>query len=232
MRIQDAKVRQRALLVGAGLAIFGITAGLTTLALNLQPSWLSALQIFPKSRTVCKTIATDPNPPLNVRSSPVSAPDNVIGRLRNGTQLKVVDENEGWLRIAGPIEGWVYKDLTVTSCVPASVAKASPKLPEKGEDILKEATEFYQAGNLNAAIALAQTVPPDSASYQTAQGAIGQWQQDWKTAEANFYSAQKAYREGRWRDVLSKVQNYPDNRYWKSRLTPLVEQAMKKQAGG
>jgi hypothetical protein len=223
-----------ALLIGAGVAIFGTTAGLTTAVLHFRPSLLSNLRLFPKSSPtiVCKTIATDPNPPLNIRSSPVSAPDNIVAKLKNGTELQVVDENEGWLRIVSPVEGWVYKDLTVTSCISAKAAEAVSKAPDKGTSILKEATEFYQAGNLNAAIALAQTVPANSSSYQLVQGAIVQWQQDWKTSEAEFYTAQKAFREGRWQDVLNQVRSFPDNRFWRAKLTPMVREAIKHQNAG
>ncbi|WP_421659025.1 SH3 domain-containing protein [Leptothermofonsia sp. ETS-13] len=227
-------VRKVALLMGAGLLLFGATAALTSVMLSAYPSLLSSLKIFskPDPKLVCKTITTDPNPPLNVRSSPVSAPDNIVGRLRNGTQLKVVDENEGWLRVVSPIEGWVYKDLTVTTCVPETVVQAVTKSPDTGEVVLRDAIEFYQAGNLKAAIALAQTIPASSSAYYAAQGAINQWQQDWKTAEADYYAAQKAFREGRWQDVLNRVRNFPSNRYWRARLTPMVQEAIKRQQQG
>jgi hypothetical protein len=226
-----ADFRKSALLVGAGIALFGATSGVTSTILHFHPSLLSAFKLFSDSTppTICKTIATDPNPPLNVRSSPVSAPDNVIGKLRNGTRLEVVDENQGWLRIVSPVEGWVYKDLTVTSCIPLTAAQEDSGSPDKGIEILQEANEFYQAGNLKAAIALAQTVPSGSSTYLAAQGAIGQWQQNWNTAEAEFNAAQTALKENRWQDVLSKVRNFPDNRYWRARLAPVVGEAIKRQ---
>lgn len=61
----------------------------------------------------CQTIIADPNPPMNVRSSPVVAADNVVGRLPNGVLLSVTDENQGWLKIRSPLQGWVYQELTV-----------------------------------------------------------------------------------------------------------------------
>jgi hypothetical protein len=227
------KVRRRAVIVGGGVGIFAATATITSLVLNAQPSLfrnLSLPGVTQSGQTICKTLATDPNPPLNVRSSPVVAPDNVVGKLRNGTQLIVVDENEGWLRITSPLEGWVYKELTVTSCVSATALKNQQSHSgDTGANTLAEAREFYHAGNLKAAISLAQTVTPNSAAYQNAQTAMLQWQKDWTTAEAEFYSAQKAYRERRWQDVVQKVRGYPDNRFWKSKLTPLVQEAMKQQ---
>jgi hypothetical protein len=225
-------VRKPILLIGAGLALFAATVGITSLVLNFRPSLLAGLTRTPwfsSSAKVCRTIATDPNPPLNVRSSPVSAPDNIIGKLRNGTHLTVVDENEGWFRISGPVEGWVFKELTVTSCVPAKLARATRPTPmDSGMNTLAEATEYYHSGNLEGAIALAQTISADNSSYRLAQGAIVQWQQDWKMAETEYYASQKAFREGRWQDVLTKVKSFPDNRFWRAKLTPLVKASIQK----
>ncbi|UBF25157.1 SH3 domain-containing protein [Kovacikia minuta CCNUW1] len=228
-------VHQPALLVGAGVALFAATAGLTSLVLHFRPSLLSGLGHAPWSASsmVCKTIATDPNPPLNVRSSPVSAPDNIIGKLRNGTQLTVVDENQGWLRISGPLDGWVFKELTVTSCLPAKLAKVTRPTPtDSSTNTLAEATEYYHAGNLEGAIALAQTIPANHSSYRLAQGTIAKWQQDWKIAETEYYASQKALSQGRWQEVLTRVKTFPDNRFWRAKLTPLVKASMQKEQGG
>lgn len=66
----------------------------------------------------CPTIVTDPNPPLNVRSSPVVAPGNIVGTLKNGVELTVINENQSWLQVSAPIRGWIYEPLTVTVCNP------------------------------------------------------------------------------------------------------------------
>jgi len=223
--------RKSILLASAGFALFAVTAGLTSVILHMRPSLLATFNVASwSSKRICKTIATDPNPPLNVRSSPVSAPDNVVGKLRNGTQLTVVDENEGWVRISRPLEGWVYKELTVTSCVSAATARVvTPPPTDSGSNILAEATEYYHSGNLEGAIALAQTVPANNPSYQLAQGTIVQWQQDWKVAETEFYASQKALREGRWQDVLTKIKTFPDNRFWRGKMAPLVRASIQKQ---
>jgi serine/threonine-protein kinase len=99
---------------------------------------------------------------------------------------------------------------------------------DSGMNTLAEATEYYHSGNLEGAIALAQTISADNSSYRLAQGAIVQWQQDWKMAETEYYASQKAFREGRWQDVLTKVKSFPDNRFWRAKLTPLVKAAIQK----
>lgn len=225
-----------ALNFGLGAAIFTTAVAISAVTLHFKPSLVDGLQALRTVKappTVCNTIATDPSPPLNVRSSPVVAPDNVVGTVRNGTRLAVIDHNEGWLRINQPLEGWVYQDLTVTSCVPTSTQgnASTPTVQDNGMSLLAEATEHYQAGDLNAAIALAQTIPASSAASQAAKGAINQWQRDWKTAETTFADMQTAMAERRWQDVLLKVQSFPDNRFWRAKLAPIVKIAIQQQNG-
>jgi hypothetical protein len=187
----------------------------------------------------CQTIIADPNPPLNVRSSPVVSPDNRIGILPNGTPLTIVDENEGWLHISTPLRGWVYKELTVTTC--GSLAEAAnASLPGKitssptdsGTGLLAIATEQYHSGNLNGAIALAKTVPPQSPAYRRARTAVVQWQADWTQAESEFYTTQKAMRDGQWQAVLDRVEGFPNIRFWKEKMAPLVKRAMEETGKG
>jgi hypothetical protein len=190
-------------------------------------------QALPSNTAPCQTITADPKPPLNVRSSPIVATNNAIGQLPNGTVLTIIDENEGWLKINTPLQGWVYKELTVTSCADPS-DPSSPQIQEvlstgsseQGTKLLAIATQQFQAGNLSGAIALAKTIPPNNAAYQPATALAAQWQQDWNRAESEYYIAQKASRDGRWQDVLSQVDRFPNIRFWKEKLTPLVKQAI------
>jgi Bacterial SH3 domain len=177
---------------------------------------------------VCQTLVADPSPPVNLRSSPVVAPDNTVKQLPNGTQLTITDESEGWLKVSQPTPGWIYQELTVTSCLtPSDVAK-QVESPDQGARLFAIATEQYQSGNISGAIALAKTVSPDSSTHQAARGASLQWERDWQRAESDYYVAQKALRDGRWQDVINQVQTFPDNRYWKEKLAPIVQQAVKK----
>lgn len=61
-------------------------------------------------------IVNDPNPPLNVRSSPSVNSDNIVGRLPNGTLVSVVSDRNGWFQINNPVAGWVAKNRTRSSC--------------------------------------------------------------------------------------------------------------------
>lgn len=207
-----------------------VASGLTYGAIRLSgmQSEMAETPIAPPP--TCLTIATDPNPPLNVRSSPIVAPDNIIGKLGNGTVLTVIDKNQGWLRISTPIAGWVYQDLTVTSCT-ATFLPAGPTITPSRSDqeqqLLNRATEEYHRGNLQRAITLAKTIPRSNAIYPQAQSTIVQWQWDWHRAEKRFSIAQAASKQGKWQDVLAEVKDFPDNRYWRSRLSVLVREAVK-----
>lgn len=66
--------------------------------------------------TVRMAIVNDPQPPLNVRSAPSTTADNVVGQIKNGTMVTVVDEQNGWLQIATPMRGWVAKNRTENGC--------------------------------------------------------------------------------------------------------------------
>jgi uncharacterized protein YgiM (DUF1202 family) len=186
----------------------------------------------------CITLVSDSQPPLNVRSSPIVASNNVVGQLTNGTRLTVAAEQGEWLQVEAPIAGWVYKTLTLTSCPtangvpasrPASTATNSEQPIDAGPTLLATATEQYQAGNLEVATALANAVPKTSLAYAEAQLAIAQWQQDWQLAKTRFQVAQTAFQEQRWQDVLGQVKGFPEIRFWKEKLTPVVKASIEQQ---
>ena len=58
----------------------------------------------------------DSNPPLNVRSNPTIAPDNVVGKLKNGTFVTVTNQSDEWFAIATPVKGWIAKSQTDSGC--------------------------------------------------------------------------------------------------------------------
>lgn len=58
----------------------------------------------------------DPNPPLNVRSSPsTESPNNIVGQLKNGAFVSVVEEQPDWFRISEPA-GWIARARTESNC--------------------------------------------------------------------------------------------------------------------
>ena len=92
-------------------------------------------------------------------------------------------------------------------------------------EALYKATEQYQAGNLEGAIALAQSIPPNSNVYPEAQTTINEWQQQWKVAAQRYQAVENAFNENRWRDVLRTAPQVPDILYWQSKTDKLAKSA-------
>jgi predicted secreted protein len=80
-------------------------------------------------------VVADPEPPLNVRSSPEVKEGNIVGQLNNNTFVSVADEQMGWLRITSPVAGWVAKNRTESSC--AIVNKKITFFPGGNEAIVR-----------------------------------------------------------------------------------------------
>jgi Bacterial SH3 domain len=199
----------------------------------------------------CQTIATDPNPPLNVRSSPVSAPDNIVGNLKNGAELTVINENKGWLQISAPIKGWIYEPLTVTTCNPERKTSQSsnPYIPiafESGSKVVKLVTEpsltqpavmpgdtlvsaaqeKFHNGDLMGAMTNLRQVPLDDLYHEEATSLLKTMPTQWASASQLYHQAQAALKNDRPKAVLELVSKIPDIRYWRSKMAPLVKLAI------
>ncbi len=62
----------------------------------------------------------DPNPPANVRSQPSTAGSTaaspIVGNLKNGIFVIIVDQRDDWFKISTPMKGWVAKKITLSGC--------------------------------------------------------------------------------------------------------------------
>ena len=105
----------------------------------------------------------DPDPPLNLRSSPEVSPENVIRQLNNGTALHVVSEKDGWLQVKDfgtpQREGWVALNRTEYTC--AYFREPITSFPfESNDSILGTGTHEYvldlQAGQFLKFLPLAE----------------------------------------------------------------------------
>jgi serine/threonine protein kinase len=92
-------------------------------------------------------------------------------------------------------------------------------------ETLYKATEEYQAGDLDEAIALAKSIPLNSNVYPDAQASIEEWQKQSQIAAEQYKATEKAFQEGRWSDVLRTASQVPDILHWQSKTDKLVEQA-------
>lgn len=175
---------------------------------------------------------------LNVRSGPSTNSDR-INSVSEGTKVTLTGNQEnGWVEINSPVSGWVFRDPKYINCPTASATqtntppvKPSPNsTADRGKQILAQATEKYQSGDLKGAIALARLIPRSSSANGNANKAIAQWQRDWSVAEAIYNEAEQAFNQGRWNDVIdySRDPRFPSIRYWKNRLNQLAAKAQEK----
>ncbi|WP_373526503.1 protein kinase [Nostoc sp.] len=104
-----------------------------------------------------------------------------------------------------------------------SLINTSPAYSET--DTLYKATEEYQRGDLQEAIALVKSIPSHSNVYPEAQATMGEWQQQWQVAAQEYQIAETAFNESRWSDVLDAAAKVPDISYWQSKTNKLVQQA-------
>ncbi|BBD64353.1 serine/threonine protein kinase [Nostoc commune NIES-4072] len=104
-----------------------------------------------------------------------------------------------------------------------SLINAAPAYSET--ETLSKATQEYQAGDLEEAIALAKSIPSHSNVYPEAQATIEEWQEQWQVAAQQYQIAQTAFYDSRWSDVIHAVANIPNISYWKSKTDKLVQQA-------
>ncbi|MEH2409252.1 serine/threonine-protein kinase [Nostoc sp.] len=104
-----------------------------------------------------------------------------------------------------------------------SLVNSSPAYSET--DTLYKATQEYQSGDLQKAIALAKSIPSHSNVYPEAQATIEEWQQQWQVAAQQYQIAETAFHESRWSDVLHTASKVPNILYWQSKTRKLVQQA-------
>lgn len=63
----------------------------------------------------CSIVVNDPESPLNVRSLP-NIKSESVGKLDNGTAVTSVTEQNGWIQISDPVQGWIAKSRTRRVC--------------------------------------------------------------------------------------------------------------------
>jgi hypothetical protein len=213
-----------------------ITGGVTLLGVGvalLRPTAAPKNAKVTAQASHCQTVATDPQPPLNIRAVPSAATSqNIVGTAHNGTVLRVVAAESEWLKISQPVAGWVHQPLTATRCATATAAapsQAAVALPHPTLQVIDSAYDRFEAGQLQAALSLLQSVPQTDATYPQAQSAYQTMSEQWSQGHVAYQSAQRAIAQGQWQVALNGVKAMPDVRYWREQMAPLVKQAIVNQ---
>jgi hypothetical protein len=88
-------------------------------------------------------LVNDPNPPLKVRSEPNVETGRVVGELEDGVFVTVEREEQGWFQITIPVQGWIAKNRTISTCgEKMETVQFAP-----GGDAAEIADEFVGAGS-------------------------------------------------------------------------------------
>jgi hypothetical protein len=91
-------------------------------------------------------------------------------------------------------------------------------LEEWSKDVLKLASESFQAGKLDEAIATAKRIPNDMPAYKLVEAQIQKWQSLWAKAESIYQETEDAMRNARWQQAFmtaSKLLQL-NNKYWET----------------
>ncbi|RAM48725.1 MAG: serine/threonine protein kinase [Hapalosiphonaceae cyanobacterium JJU2] len=100
-------------------------------------------------------------------------------------------------------------------------------------EILEQAKEKYESGDLDSAIELLKSIPWNASDFKETADIITQWQQDWTKSEALFNEINKALDNGQWDKVLAykdHPEKLPNIEYWRNKIEPLFKQAADNQA--
>lgn len=166
---------------------------------------------------------------LESQAQTVEAHYTLLQSGEEGQQKELTNINSGETSTSSPLLTGMKVGLAANSLLLGfgvySLVNSSPAYSETETATLYKATEEYQAGDLEKAIALAKSIPTTSDIYPEAQATIDEWQNQWQTAAEKYKVTEQAFNEGRWLDVLRLSPQVPDILYWQLKTDKLVEQA-------
>ena len=107
---------------------------------------------------------------------------------------------------------------------------AQQLISQWSNSIFEIATNKYQLGSLNDAIAIAKAVPETSPVYQKAQGEIKLWNREWEKNHSYLTAAHIALEQGKWQNAISEAKKTTNTPYWQERIKPVIQKAESKIA--
>ncbi|MEH2409088.1 serine/threonine protein kinase [Nostoc sp.] len=152
-----------------------------------------------------------------------------------GIATKIVDDDT--LIATRPIPKLKPKSRDVVTLLPeksegstSNAGKSERSQPtDNSANIIEQARQKYESGDIVGAIALLKSIPANAASsIQQTGKVIAQWQLDWAKAEAISNEINKALDDGKWDKVLdyrNHPEKLPNTQYWRNRIEPLFKQA-------
>ncbi|WP_017319199.1 serine/threonine protein kinase [Mastigocladopsis repens] len=184
-------------------------------------------------------IKLDPTQKAWANSEVIKNNEQWVSCLRDkGVAMKTVDDNNLIAARPAPkpkskpiidMPSSSLQELEKSGTSKISAGKSKPTtLEEGGSEVVEQAKEKYESGDLQGAIALLRTITSNHTAVQQTTEMISQWQQDWVKAEAVFKDLDTAFAEGQWDKVLAykdHPEKLPNIEYWRNKLEPIFKQA-------
>jgi serine/threonine protein kinase len=107
----------------------------------------------------------------------------------------------------------------------SSYGEAQKLLGQWSETVLQIATKkFQEQGKVKEAIALIKAIPPNSPNGKKAQELAAQWQAQANADEVALKAADKALKEGKWKEAIASS-NKVKTAFWKKQTEPIIQKA-------
>ncbi len=107
----------------------------------------------------------------------------------------------------------------------SSYGEAQKLLGQWSENVLQIATKrFQEQGKTKEAIALIKAIPSNSPNGKKAQELEAQWQAQANADEVALKAADKALKEGKWKEAIA-ASNKVKTAFWKKQTEPIIQKA-------
>ncbi|MEM8723526.1 MAG: serine/threonine-protein kinase [Cyanobacteria bacterium P01_G01_bin.39] len=158
-----------------------------------------------------------------------AATDNLANFNIDITSL-IQDCSQGQLNAAKKLaKASRYKDaINLATAIPPEqdiYAESQELVTQWSNEIYEIATNKYNEGNLNQAIAILKAIPENSPVANEIESIKKQWRDDWQQNKNYIQTAQKALDKKQWQDAISEAKKVKDNPYWLKQSKELIKQA-------
>ncbi|WP_026731603.1 serine/threonine-protein kinase [Fischerella sp. PCC 9605] len=182
-------------------------------------------------------VKLDPKNSAWIYSDAIKNNEEWVTCLRDkGIAVKTVDDNTIIARRPVPkpkpvvdVETSPPETLESSSSPTSESGKSKGKIPNSSTaNILEQAREKYESGDLDGAVEQIKSIPVSASSFKETAEMITQWQQDWAKSEALFNDINQALDNGQWDKVLAyknTPEKLPNLKYWRKKIEPLFKQA-------
>lgn len=122
-------------------------------------------------------------------------------------------------------------ELSLVSADSPSYSKAQQLMRQWSERIWGTAQSYYwqPADQLNPALAIAETIPPQSPIYEPIQTQIQQWKQLWAENQQFWLTAQQALALNQLEQAMTAAQQIKDHPYWTPRRNAMIQEIQAQQ---